>query len=63
MKTNTIEIISITPNENMHLKNIISGDIFEGIIYLGVNDSAENYTEVSEEEYQVYLNAMQNIEE
>ena len=45
----------LTPNTNMHLKNIHSGDIYEGDIYLGIYDSADNYVEVTEEEYQEYL--------
>ena len=40
----------------MHLKNINTGDIYEGTIYLGIYDSASNYIEVSEEEYLEYLN-------
>lgn len=46
----------LIPDGNKHLKDINSGEIAEGAIYLGIYDSAENYTEVSEEEYQAYLN-------
>lgn len=46
----------LKPSENMHLKDIHSGDIYEGTIYLGIYDSPENYVEVTEEEYQAYLN-------
>lgn len=46
----------LKPSEGMHLKDIHSGDIYEGTIYLGIYDSAENYVEVTEEEYQAYLN-------
>jgi hypothetical protein len=46
----------LIPDENKHLKDIGSGEICEGAIYLGIYDSVENYTEVSEEEYQAYLN-------
>lgn len=45
----------LIPNANMHLKNINTGDIFEGTIYLGKYDSEDNYVEVTEEEYQQYL--------
>jgi hypothetical protein len=45
----------ITPSTNKHFKNIYTGDIYEGVIYLGIYDSESNYVEVSEEEYQEYL--------
>ena len=44
----------LTPAKNKHLKNK-EGQIFEGTIYLGCHDSKDNYVEVSEEEYQKYL--------
>ena len=46
----------LIPNEGMHLKDINTGDIHEGAIYLGIYDSKENYIEVTEEEYQEWLN-------
>ena len=46
---------TLTPRENKHFKNINTGDIYEGIIYLGIYDNESNYVEVSEEEYQEYL--------
>ena len=46
----------LIPDENKHLKDINSGEIYEGSVYLGIYDNAENYTEVSEEEYQEWLN-------
>lgn len=46
----------LKPSYGMHLKDIYSGDIYEGAIYLGIYDSAENYVEVTEEEYQEWLN-------
>ena len=45
----------LIPSENMHLKNINSGDIYETYIYLGKYDSKDNYVDVSEKEYQEYL--------
>lgn len=55
METNTINIIKLTPTQGMHLKNILTNDIAEGIIYLGKLDSPSNYVEVTEEEYQAFL--------
>ena len=39
----------ITPSKNKHFKNINTGDIYEGEVYLGIYDSPENYIEVTEE--------------
>jgi hypothetical protein len=51
----------ITPSTNKHFKDIHTGDIYEGVIYLGIYDSADNYIEVSEEEYQEYLKAKNEV--
>ena len=48
----------LTPAKGKHLKNK-EGQIFEGCIYLGCYDSKDNYVEVSEEEYQEYLNSLE----
>lgn len=45
----------IIPSENKHFKNINTGNIYEGVVYLGIYDSADNYVEVDEEEYQEWL--------
>lgn len=47
----------LVPSDGMHFKNINSQDIYDGNVYLGIYDSEENYVEVSEEEYQAYLEA------
>lgn len=59
MKEESTQVRKLEPSKNMHLKNIKNNDIYEGAIYLGTYDSAENYIEVSEEEYQEYLVAQQ----
>lgn len=48
------------PTKNKHFKNIKTGDIYEGAIYLGIYDNESNYVEVSEEEYQEYLKSKDN---
>lgn len=50
-----VTVRKLTPLEGYHLKNIKTGDIYDGTIYLGTYDSAENYEEVSEEVYKAYL--------
>ena len=53
----------LTPSLNKHFKNIHTGDIYEGSIYLGIYDSEANYVEVSEEEYQEYLKQQEVIQD
>ena len=52
----------LEPSDSTHLKQIETGDIFEGSIYLGIFDKVENYIEVSEEEYQEWLKRCVDIE-
>lgn len=44
----------LTPSKSKHLKNN-EGQIFEGSIWLGCYDNKSNYTEVTEEEYQTFI--------
>lgn len=56
----------LTPATGKHLRTQIAKDkfvYFEGSVYLGKNDSESNYTEVSEEEYQAYLESLEPKEE
>lgn len=47
MITTTIELIKLTASEGMTLTN---GDAFGKEIYLGCNDKAENWTEITDAE-------------
>ena len=55
MQTDVVKVTKLIPSKGMHLKNILTNEIAEGVIYLGKLDSTNNYIEVSEEEYQDYL--------
>lgn len=55
MTQTTTELITLIPSEGMHLRNKQSGLIAENKVYLGKNDSADNYEEVTEEAYQQWL--------
>ena len=55
MKLETIEIRKLTATEGMVLTN---GEVYSKEIYLGCNDSADNWHEITEEEY----NAIQALE-
>lgn len=47
MKTETIELIKLTAAEGMTLTN---GETYGKEVYLGVNDSADNWHEIPEAE-------------
>lgn len=51
-----MKLRTLIPRQGYHFKNINTGDIAEGIIYLGIYDSESNYIEVTEKEYQEWLN-------
>ena len=53
----------LTPEKNYHYKNKKNGDIYEYQVFLGKNDSVENYELVSEEEYKNWLNIDKEINE
>lgn len=55
LKERIVTIRELIPEEGMHIKHKESGDIYEGSIFLGVEDKQENYEEVTEQEYQEYL--------
>ena len=47
MTQNTIQIIILTPSQGKVLTN---GETYSRKVYLGVNDSPENWTEIDESE-------------
>lgn len=49
MEKTKIELIKITASEGMVLTN---GDTYSKEIYLGVNDSVENWHEITDAEYE-----------
>lgn len=52
MKKTTINLIKLTASEGMVLTN---GEAYGKEIYLGCNDSEENWSEITQEEYEVQL--------
>lgn len=51
----------IYPEEGMHLKNTKSGEVYPGYIVPAKSLTESDFTEVSEEEYQAYISAEDEI--
>ena len=51
----------IYPAENMHLKNTKSGEVYPGYIIPAKSLTESDFIEVSEEEYQAYIGAEEEI--
>lgn len=59
MEITTIEIRKLTASEGMMLTN---GEIYGKEIYLGVNDSPDNWHEVPKEEYEAKMAEQEAVE-
>ena len=56
-----INLKRLDPSEGMRLTN--GTDIAEGSVYLGVGDSADNWCEITEEEYNKIMAEREKSEE
>ncbi|MCI5656807.1 MAG: hypothetical protein SOT80_06495 [Candidatus Pseudoruminococcus sp.] len=52
MTTSKVTVVKLVPSESKHLKNVVTGEVYEGEIYLAKSLKAEDFIEISEEEYQ-----------
>lgn len=48
MTTSKVTVVKLVPSENKHLKNISTGEVYEGEIYLAKSLSASDFIEISE---------------
>lgn len=55
MEIKTIELRNLVPSEGMVLTNGIDYSDNKDGIYLGINDSADNWHEITKEEYEQIL--------
>ena len=52
MTTSKVTVVKLVPSESKHLKNVVTGEVYEGEIYLAKSLKAEDFIEIDEEEYQ-----------
>ena len=57
------EFVVLTAEEGKIFKSKVSGDILTNKLYLGCNDSADNYEEISEVEAYAESNTVQEEKE
>ena len=60
MEKTKIELIKITASEGMVLTN---GDTYSKEVYLGVNDSVDNWHEITDAEYEEIMKEEEEKEE
>ena len=59
MEKTTIELTKLTASEGMMLTN---GEVYSKEVYLGINDSADNWHEITDAEYAQILAAQEKEE-
>lgn len=52
MKAQTVEVVKVEPSNGMYLKNKITGEIYDGFIYIAKSLSIDDFEEITQEEYQ-----------
>lgn len=52
MKASTVNLVKLEPSENMCLRNTITGEVFDGFIYLAKSLDVSDFEEITREEYQ-----------
>lgn len=46
-----IKVRRLEPAPGLHLRNIETGEVFEGLIYLAKSQTADDFEEITQEEY------------
>ena len=50
MKTQTVEVVKVEPSDGMYLKNKVTGEVYDGFIYLAKSLDINDFEEISAEE-------------
>lgn len=46
-----VKVRKLKPAPGLHLRNIETGEVFEGLIYLAKSQTADDFEEITQEEY------------
>lgn len=52
MKTSTVNLVRLEPSDGMCLKNIRTGEVYSGCIYLAKSLGVNDFEEITVEEYE-----------
>lgn len=52
MKTSTVNLVKLEPSENMCLRNTVTGEVFDGFIYLAKSLDVSDFEEITQQEYE-----------
>lgn len=63
MKTLTVSLIRLEPSEGMFLKNKVTGEVFDGFIYLAKSLDVSDFEEITQEEYERIIKDREMLEE
>lgn len=63
MKTSTVSLIRLEPSEGMFLKNKVTGEVFDGFIYLAKSLDVSDFEEITQEEYERIIKDREMLEE
>lgn len=51
MTTSRVTVVKLAPSKGKHLKNNLTGEVYEGEIYLAKSLNTSNFVEITDEEY------------
>lgn len=63
MKTQTVEVVKVEPSDGMYLKNKVTGEVYDGFIYIAKSLSINDFEEITQEEYERIIKERETLEE
>ena len=60
MVTSTVNLVKLEPSSGMHLRNIHTCEVYADFIFLAKSLSANDFEEITDEEYQPALRMLKN---
>lgn len=51
MRTSTIEVVKLEPLYGYHLRNKLTGEVYDNVIYIAKSLSTDDFEEITEYEY------------